>query len=67
MFRFPTPSLDIVAARRMEPKAKKDRWRSIAHDWHAHVVSEYPGRGKLHHHLGPLSREAEVEELCGVL
>jgi hypothetical protein len=35
------------------------RWRRIACDWYAQVDAEYPGRGKLHHHLGLLSHEAE--------
>jgi protein SMG6 len=62
----PTPSVGIVAARLMELEPEKDRWRGIACDWYARVVAEYPGRGKLHHHLGLLSREAEGEELRGV-
>ncbi|KAI9463378.1 hypothetical protein F5148DRAFT_1313175 [Russula earlei] len=62
----PTPSVGIVAARMMELEPEKDRWRRIARDWYAQVVAETPGRGKLHHHLGLLSREAEGEELRGV-
>jgi hypothetical protein len=62
----PTPSVGIVAARLMELEPEKDRWRRIARDWYAQVVADYPGRGKLHHHLGLLSREAEGEELRGV-
>ena len=60
----PTPSVGIIAARLIELEPKKDRWQRIARDWHAHVVAEYPGRGKLHHHLGLLSRKAEGEEMC---
>jgi len=62
----PTPSVGIVAARQMELEPEKDRWRRIARDWYAEVIAEYPGHGKLHHHLGLLSREAEGEELRGV-
>jgi hypothetical protein len=64
----PTPSVGvgIVAARPMELEPKKDRWQRIARDWYAKVVAEFPGRGKLHHHLGLLSREAEGEKLRGV-
>jgi protein SMG6 len=62
----PTPSVGIVAARLMELEPEKDRWRGIARDWYAKVVAECPGRGKLHHHLGLLSREAEGEELRAV-
>ena len=35
----------------------------IAREWYALGLSEQPGNGKLHHHLGLLSREAEGEEL----
>jgi protein SMG6 len=62
----PTPSVGIIAARLMELEPEKDRWRRIARDWYAKVVAEFPGRGKLHHHLGLLSREAEGEELRAV-
>lgn len=47
----------------MEPE--KERWRNIAGDWYAAGIAE-PGTGKLHHHLGLLSREVEGEELPGV-
>jgi hypothetical protein len=46
----------------MEFGLEKDRWQRIARDWYAHVVAEYPGRSKLHHHLGLPSREEEEEE-----
>ena len=62
----PTPSVGIIAARLMELEPEKDRWRRVARDWYAKVVAEFPGRGKLHHHLGLLSREAEGEELRAV-
>lgn len=62
----PTPSVGIIAARLMELEPEKDRWRRIAREWYAKVVAEFPGRGKLHHHLGLLSREAEGEELRAV-
>ena len=62
----PTPSVGIIAARLMELKPEKDRWRRIARDWYAKVVAEFPSRGKLHHHLGLLSRKAEGEELHAV-
>jgi hypothetical protein len=62
----PTPSVGIVAARIMELEPEKDRWQGIARDWYARVVAEFPGRGKLHHHLGLLIREAEGEELRAV-
>lgn len=57
----PTPSVGIVATRLMQIELKK-----ITRDGYAEVVAEYPGRDKLHHHLGLLSRETEGEELHGV-
>ena len=59
----PTPSVGIIAARLMELEPKKDCWRRITQDWYAKVVTEFPGRGNLHHHLGLLSCEVEGEEL----
>jgi len=50
----------------MEIEPEKDCWCRIACDWYTHVVVEYPGCGKLHHHLGLLSREAEGKELRGI-
>lgn len=61
----PTPSMGIVAARLMELEPEKDRWQRIPRDWYAQVVAEFPGRGKLYHHLEP-GREAEDEEHCGL-
>ena len=62
----PSPSVGIVAARLMDLEPEKDRWRRVARDWYAEGVAGTPGHGKLHHHLGLLSREAEGEELRGV-
>ncbi|KAF9228014.1 hypothetical protein BS17DRAFT_747074 [Gyrodon lividus] len=62
----PTPSVGIVAARMMEVEPEKERWRSIAKEWYARGIADTPGTGKLHHHLGLLSREVESEELRAV-
>ncbi|KAF5330656.1 hypothetical protein D9619_005946 [Psilocybe cf. subviscida] len=62
----PSPSIGIAAARLLEVEPEKERWRNIARDWYAEGLSEQPGTGKLHHHLGLLSREVESEELRGV-
>jgi hypothetical protein len=62
----PPPSVGVIAARLMELEPDKDRWRRVAREWYAKVVAEFPGRGKLHHHLGLLSRDAEGEELRAV-
>ncbi|KAA1471246.1 hypothetical protein DENSPDRAFT_776086 [Dentipellis sp. KUC8613] len=62
----PTPSIGIIAARNFELEPEKERWRKIAREWFGAGVTDKPGNGKLHHHLGLLSREAEGEELRGV-
>jgi hypothetical protein len=62
----PSPSVGISAARQMELEPEKERWRNIARDWYSAGLTEQPGNGKLHHHLGLLSREVESEELRGI-
>lgn len=62
----PTPSVGIVAARMMDVEPEKERWRGIAKEWYAQGLADTPGTGKLHHHLGLLSREVETEELRAV-
>jgi protein SMG6 len=59
----PVPSIGVAAARALELEPEKERWRKIAREWYAAGVANTPGQGKLHHHLGLLSREAEAEEL----
>ncbi len=41
----------------MELEPEKDRWQTVARDWSAQVVAEFPGRGKLRRYLGLHSRE----------
>ena len=62
----PSPSIGVAAARLLEVEPEKERWRNIARDWYAAGIAEQPGTGKLHHHLGLLSRDVEGEELRGV-
>lgn len=62
----PTPSVGIAAARLMEVGPEKERWRCIAKEWYFQGLAETPGTGKLHHHLGLLSREVDCEELRAV-
>ncbi|KAG1756261.1 uncharacterized protein EDB91DRAFT_1091560 [Suillus paluster] len=62
----PSPSVGIVAARMMDVEPEKQRWRSIAKEWYAQGLADTPGAGKLHHHLGLLSREVDNEELRAV-
>jgi protein SMG6 len=62
----PSPSVGIVAARNFELEPEKERWRAMAREWYGAGVADTPGNGKLHHHLGLLSREADGEELRGI-
>ncbi|KAF8964027.1 hypothetical protein BDZ97DRAFT_1904591 [Flammula alnicola] len=62
----PSPSIGVAAARLMDVEPEKERWRNIARDWYGAGLAEQPGTGKLHHHLGLLSREVDGEELRGV-
>ncbi|KAK2460537.1 hypothetical protein APHAL10511_007007 [Amanita phalloides] len=62
----PSPSVGVAAARLLEIEPEKELWRAIARDWYASGLAEQPGTGKLHHHLGLLSREMEGEELKGI-
>ncbi|TFK42921.1 hypothetical protein BDQ12DRAFT_299349 [Crucibulum laeve] len=62
----PSPSVGVAAARLLDVEPEKERWRGIARDWYGAGLAEQPGTGKLHHHLGLLSREVEGEDLRGV-
>ncbi|KAJ7721075.1 hypothetical protein DFH07DRAFT_1008258 [Mycena maculata] len=63
----PSPSIGVAAARLLDVEPEKERWRCIARDWYGAGIADQPGHGKLHHHLGLLSREvAPREELRGV-
>jgi protein SMG6 len=66
IYDSPSPSIAVAAARLLEVEPEKERWRNIARDRYAAGVAEQPGTGKLHHHLGLLSKEVEGEELRGV-
>ncbi|KAF7295122.1 PINc domain-containing protein [Mycena indigotica] len=62
----PSPSIGVAAARLLDVEPEKERWRCIARDWYGMGIADQPGHGKLHHHLGLLSREVDREELRGV-
>lgn len=62
----PGPSVGVAAARALELEPEKERWRCIARQWYAAGLTDTPGTGKLHHHLGLLSRDADGEELRAV-
>ena len=55
--------MGIVVARLMKLEPEKDCWQRVTCDWYAEGIAGTLGHGKLHHHLGLLSCEAEDEEL----
>lgn len=42
---------------------ERETWRITARDWYVQGVTERPGEGRLHHHLGLLCRDVPGEEL----
>lgn len=62
----PSPSIGLAAARLLDIEPEKERWRNVARSWYGAGLADQPGTGKLHHHLGLLSREVEGEELRSV-
>lgn len=42
---------------------EKEIWRSTARGWYAKGLADVPGTGRLHHHLGVLSRDDELRSL----
>ena len=62
----PSPSIGLAAVKLLDVEPEKERWRGITRDWYAQGLADTPGNGKLHHHLGLLSREKEGEELRAV-
>ncbi|KZS89877.1 hypothetical protein SISNIDRAFT_444548 [Sistotremastrum niveocremeum HHB9708] len=62
----PSPSVGAHAAMALEVDSDKEIWRGTARRWYSAGLQETPGYGKLHHHLGLLSRESEAETLRAV-
>jgi len=62
-----SPSVGIEAARAMELLPEREKWRNIAREWYSNGLVEYPGTGRLHHHMGFLCKEfGEGGELRGL-
>ena len=62
-----SPSVGIEAARAMELLPERAMWRNLAREWYSNGLIEYPGTGRLHHHMGFLCKEfGEGEELRGL-
>jgi protein SMG6 len=62
----PSPSVGVAAAKLLDVEPEKEHWRILARDWYSLGLADTPGVGKLHHHLGLLSRDVESEEMRGV-
>lgn len=60
------PSIGLQAAAEMEMEDEKELWRRTARDWYAKGAKDTPGQGRLHHHLGLVSADAEGEELRAI-
>lgn len=41
---------------------ERETWRITARDWYVQGLTERPGEGRLHHHLGLLCRDSKGEE-----
>ena len=63
---LPSHSVSLTAARLLDVKPEKERWRGIARDWYTPGLADTPGTGKLYHHLGLLSWDKDGEELQSV-
>jgi protein SMG6 len=60
------PSVGAHAAQALEIEPESEQWRQTARRWYAQGLQDTPGTGKLHHHLGLLSRDVKAEELRAV-
>lgn len=60
------PSVGLGAADALTVEPEREIWRQSSQSWYALALADSPGAGRLHHHLGLLSREAVHEELRGV-
>jgi hypothetical protein len=58
-----SPGVGVAAAKLIDVAPEKEGWQRIAREWYGLGLPEMPATGKLHHHLGLLSREVEGEEL----
>jgi hypothetical protein len=55
-------SIGVAAARDWDLE-EKEVWRLTARGWYAKGLAEVPGTGRLHHHLGILSRDDDLRAL----
>jgi hypothetical protein len=62
----PSPFIGVTAAKLLDVELEKECWQILARDWYLLGLVDTPSIGKLHHHLGLLSRDVESEEIHGV-
>ncbi|KAG8931073.1 hypothetical protein FRC01_001890 [Tulasnella sp. 417] len=66
MDESPLPSIGAHAAAELELEDDRELWRRNAREWYTKGIKDTPGQGRLHHHLGLVSADAEGEELRAV-
>lgn len=62
----PPPSIGLAAAHALNLEPEREVWRRSSQQWYSLALKDSPGVGRLHHHLGLLSKDASDEELRGV-
>lgn len=60
------PSVGPAAASALDIEPEREIWRKTARYWYAEALKDVPISGRLHHHLGVVSREGDNEELRAV-
>lgn len=60
------PSIGLQAAAELEMEDERELWRRTAREWYTKGIKDTPGQGRLHHHLGLVSMDADGEELRAV-
>ncbi|KAF8504047.1 hypothetical protein BU17DRAFT_101528 [Hysterangium stoloniferum] len=61
-----SPSVGPGAAVALDVEPERETWRKTAKGWYAEALKETPLVGRLHHHLGNVSREVDGEEMRAV-
>ncbi|KAG9020566.1 hypothetical protein FS837_008086, partial [Tulasnella sp. UAMH 9824] len=59
MEESPLPSIGAHATTELELEDDRELWRRNAREWYTQCIKDTPGQGRLHHHLGLVSADAE--------
>lgn len=59
-------SVGPQAAMELGVEDDRELWRRNAREWYTKGIKDMPGQGRLHHHLGLVSADADGEELRAV-